>query len=221
VIDTPFSPRVIEALVEAATGGSAVNSTKPIGVYRSAGRLAGLFAKANIRLVVGSNSRVPAVRDVLNQVNAEPGGPQRIADAIEAVAHSDENQDEETTARVAAYLNRALQRDGLRLVFQTGEYRLAPLATNVTVTTALRRASDYLDFVGRHFDSALSEADSNPEGAVTAACGIVESVGKSILDELGVAHPDKQDVQGIVREVQRHLDLAPGRPDLDPTFDRF
>jgi Abortive infection C-terminus len=215
----PFSPRVIEALVEAVTGGSAAGSGRPVGIYRSAGRLGGFFAKVDIEVEIGNGSRVPTVRDVLNRLNREPGGPEKIADAIVAVAHPDENPDEETAAHVVAHMNRFLERDGMRLVLHRDEYRLVPLASSATaVTAALRQASEYLDFdaVGRHFDSALSEADSNPEGAVTAACGIVESVGKSILDELGVPHPDKQDVQGIVREVQRHLDLAPGRPDLDP-----
>jgi Abortive infection C-terminus len=213
-----FSQRVIEALVEAITGGSAAQSGQPVGIYRSAGKLEQFFGNVDIPFSVGSGSRVPAVRDALNRVNSAPGGREKISEILEAVSDPEYYPDSVTADRVATHLNGRLQRQGVQLQRQRGRYRLVSIATNAPVTDALVKMSEFLDFdaVTRHFERALRQADADPEDAVTAACGVLESVCKSLLDEMGVPHPTKQDVGGLVRAVQTQLDLSPGRPDLNP-----
>jgi hypothetical protein len=69
-----------------------------------------------------------------------------------------------------------------------------------------------LESVQRDFERALAEDD--PEDAITAACSTVESVCKSLLDEMSKPRPNKQDIQGLVREVAKHLNLSPDRDDI-------
>lgn len=88
--------------------------------------------------------------------------------------------------------------------------------TNIQVTAALQEHTDRLNLetLRRDFDRAVSQADQDPEDAITAACSTLESVCKCLLDELGQPYPNKMDVAGLMREIQKHLNLSPGRTDL-------
>lgn|SRR5262249_19655698 len=97
-------------------------------------------------------------------------------------------------------------------------YRFVSRNTNLPVTAALTEKARLLDYasVSKDFERALHQADTDPEDAITAACSTVESVCKCILDEMRVPYPSKQDIQGLTREVRKHLKLSPGRDDLEP-----
>src|SRR5688572_4031863 len=115
-----FSSRVLTALVNAVTGGSASDPTPPVGKYRAAGALEQLLGSVDIPLDVGQSSRVPAVRDAINAAHDTPNGYQRITELLEAVCDPSEYTDESTARRVAEYLNERLAREGLRLI-QSGD----------------------------------------------------------------------------------------------------
>jgi hypothetical protein len=112
------------------------------------------------------------------------------------------------------HLKRRLTLDGFELR-RAGQrhwlFRTAPEATAASALRAKIEAFD-LDSVQRDFDRALAEGD--PEDAITSACSTVESVCKCLLDLMGQPHPAKQDIQGLVREVSRHLNLSPERTDI-------
>src|SRR5690606_16453788 len=70
------------------------------------------------------------------------------------------------------------------------------------------------DSVKEDFEKSLEAVESDPEGAVTAACSTVESVCKCLLDDMKAKYPNKQDIQGLVTAVNGRLNLSPGRKDL-------
>jgi hypothetical protein len=63
--------------------------------------------------------------------------------------------------------------------------------------------------VHREFDRALEYVERDPPSAVTAACAIVESLCKLIIDEESLALPTKQTVKPLWSVVQKHLGLGP------------
>jgi hypothetical protein len=148
-------------------------------------------------------------------VNDRPDGEQLLTRIVEQVADPREYLDQpDTLDAVVDYLNPRLALDGFALRGVGQRHRLVRTATAATAASALRAKVEAfdLDSVRRDFDRELAEGD--PEDAITAACATVESVCKCLLDLMGRAHPAKQDVQGLVKEVSRHLNLSPDRPDI-------
>jgi uncharacterized protein YfkK (UPF0435 family) len=61
---------------------------------------------------------------------------------------------------------------------------------------------------------------SDPEGAITLARSLLESVLKHILDERKVAYNDKADLPELYRIVAKELNLAPDQH-TEETFKRI
>ena len=78
---------------------------------------------------------------------------------------------------------------------------------------AISEALKSLDagYVEEIWQKALDRRDSDPEGAVTAARTLLESVCKSILDEMGVTYNEKADLPKLYHETAEVLDLAPSQ----------
>lgn len=75
-----------------------------------------------------------------------------------------------------------------------------------------------IDDVLRRFDAeyvhvawakALDRRDADPEGAITAARTLLESVCKHILDDLTVAHDEGLELPKLYKLMAKHLRLAP------------
>lgn len=214
-----FSIQTIIALTEVITGGSAASRVEPVGVYRSGPQLEHFFGGANLELHIGSGSRFPTVRELLTNTNNCEDGEECIKRVIEQVVDPREYLDQpKRLGAVVNYLNRRLRLDGFEIRFVGDRHRLCSLETNAQVVSALRERAVALDFdsVRADFDRALDHADQDPEDAITAACSIVESVCKCLLDEMGQPYPARQDISGLVREVLRHLGLSPEREDIIP-----
>ncbi|HPF37584.1 MAG TPA: abortive infection family protein [Phycisphaerae bacterium] len=212
-----FSVHTITALTDVITGGAAgagQGATTP-GVYRSGSRIRQFFGGLNIEIFIGS--RVPSVREKLDELNWSPDGLETITRVIEAVSDPREyGNAKDTYQEVFEYLNQKLRPDGYEIREVGGRTRLLPLGSTAPVATALHETADSLNFdsVVADFERAMKDAETDPAGAITAACSTVESVCKSLLDEMDVAYPAKQDIQGLTREVAKRLDLSPGQPDL-------
>ena len=58
---------------------------------------------------------------------------------------------------------------------------------------------------------AFGRIDADPEGAITAARSLLETVCKHILDDVGGSYSDKNDLPQLYSEVARHLRLAPSQ----------
>ncbi len=218
-----FSTQTITALAEVVTGGSASDSSPSIGHYRSGPKLERFFGGLNVELRIGNASRVPTVLDVLQRENKQPDGQATIIQIIEAaVDPRDYLDDDDKLTAVVDYMNQRLRFDGFELR-QIGQlFKVTALATNTVAALALREKAEALDLrsVQDDFERALTEADSDPAGAITAACSTVESVCKCILDEMGKPYPTNKDIRGLVGEVAKHLKLSPGRDDLPKEWEQ-
>jgi len=58
---------------------------------------------------------------------------------------------------------------------------------------------------------ALERRATDPEGAITAARTLLESVCKHVLDEAGVGNDDKDDLPKLYRKAAEQLNLAPNQ----------
>jgi len=213
----PFSIQTIAALTEVVTGGSAADTTPSIGHYRSGPKLERFFHGLNIPLEIGNRSRVPSVQSALEWENTVENDNAAIIRVTEAVVDPRDYLDEpEKLVAVVDYMNKRLRFDGYELRRLGDAYRVVATAANSVAAAALKDKAQALDLVSVNadFDRALNEAERDPADAITAACSTVESVCKCILDELGQPYPNKKDIQGLVREVAKHLKLSPGRKDL-------
>lgn len=63
---------------------------------------------------------------------------------------------------------------------------------------------------------ALSRRNTDPEGAITVARTLLETVTKRILDEMGETYTDKDDLPKLYATVARVLDLAPNQHTEEP-----
>lgn len=220
---TRFSTQTITALAEVVTGGSAGDSSPSIGHYRSGPKLERFFGGLNVELRIGNASRVPTVLAALEHENRQPDGRATIIRIVEACADPrDFLDDEPKLLAVVDYLNKRLHFDGYELRRIGQLFKVVALATNSVAAAALKQKAKSLDLDSVHndFERALSEADSDPADAITAACSTVESVCKCILDEMGKPYPTNKDIKGLVGEVAKHLNLSPGRDDLPKEWEQ-
>lgn len=214
-----FSPQMITAIAEVVTGGSG-NSTAPskVGIYRTGTRIEIFFGNCNIEFRLANRSRVSAVLEHLTEINNKPGGAlptlTRIVEA--AVDPRDFLDYPERLRETVDYLNKRLRFDGFELREIDERHRMVNIRTEGPAVATLQEKVDVLDLdtVRRDSDRANRHADEDPEDAITAACSMLESVCRSLLREMGKPLPAKKDLSGLVREVQRHLNLSPEREDL-------
>jgi hypothetical protein len=212
-----FSVQTITALAEVVTGGSHGDPNPSIGLYRSGPQLERFFGALNMDFRTGKTSRVPAVFELLQNVNNHPEGTTTITRVIEACANPRDYLDDPTKlAAVVEYMNKRIRLDGYELRKFGQEFRVITTATNAVAAAALKDIAKTLDLtsVSNDFERALTEAETDPADAITSACSTVESVCKCILDEMGKPYPTNKDIKGLVGEVAKHLDLSPGRENL-------
>jgi hypothetical protein len=67
------------------------------------------------------------------------------------------------------------------------------------------------DHVQEAWRKALERRASDPEGAITAARTLLESVCKHILDDAGAAYDSKDDLPKLYRKASEQLNLAPSQ----------
>lgn len=212
-----LSPQTIDALAEVISGGAFNDPNPSIGIYRSAPRLEKFMRACNVEFRVGQQSRLPALADCLIAINNGPDAAKVLPRIIESAADPRDfiTEPEKLTA-VVDYLNRFLALDGFELRHQGQKVVLAPVGKSAAVIDHLVNKVDVIDFdtVARDIERALASCDSDPEDAVTAACSAVESVCRSVLIELGLELPAKQDITGLYKAVRDPLGLSPQRSDL-------
>lgn len=211
-----FSPYTVTALTEVITGGPGNSEEPPIGLYRSAYKLQEFMRDCGVFFRV-ENSRVPEVREKLSELLfIDPTGKD-IAQMIEHVADPRAYISEpEKGNAVIDHLNKALEADGFRVSVVRGKARLQKIAGDSAVVDAFGSKAKVLDFdtVTREIDRALSNAETDPEDAVTAACSVLESVCRSILIDMEEELPSQKDISGLMKALQDVLGLSPGRTDL-------
>jgi hypothetical protein len=207
---SPFSTQTIAALAEVITGGSANTNTPVVGIYRTGTDLIDFFRHLGHTINIGS--RVPSVRLYLDELHARPDGEAALARVIEQAADPRDFLDHpDRHTAVVEYLNRRLALDGFELRTVGVRVKLVRVNADAAAVCDLRariEAHD-LDSVRLDFERALTGGD--PEDAITAACSMVESVCKCLLDLMGKPYPADKSIAPLAKEVSRHLNLSPDR----------
>jgi len=206
-----FSPQFIDALAECITGGSAWHPETSI-IYRTGPAIIKFFRSIgyDINSIVGS--RVPFTQDLLIRINTVSDGFKQITRITESLLDPrDYVNREDKLENVANYLNKYLAYDGFELAKIGTTYHIVETGGTAPVTEQFASTAVYLSLpnVNADFKRAVSSIDSDPEGAVTSACSTLESVAKSILDDLGKPYPKDQSIQPLVLTTLRELKLAP------------
>jgi hypothetical protein len=205
-----FSPQYIDALAECITGGSAGSSVPSIGFYRSGMSIAKFFRSVGCDVTYGYWSRVPFTQELLNQINHEEKGFEKIVEiTINLLNPRDYVGNEEKLINVVNHLNKYLKYDGFEIIRAGVSYSLVEVGGTAPVATEFGNKALSLPSVKADFERAISCIDSDAGGAITSACSTLESVAKSILDGLGKSYPKDQSIQPLVLATMRELKLAP------------
>lgn len=213
-----LSEQSIDALAEVISGGSANGHDPSIGLYRAGWRLEAWFKEFGVPFDVKSESRLPATKTAIRgAILIDPGNGELLKPIIEKSADPrDFVREPERHSAVIEYLNKHLVYDGLKLEQAGRAMRLIEIVETAPVTGELSAMTAGIDFdtASRDLDRALRAAADDPEIAVTAACAVVESVCRSILVELEIEFPAKQDISGLYRAVRDPLGLNPMKEGL-------
>lgn len=101
-----------------------------------------------------------------------------------------------------------------QLTYQLNGYVTLAGASPATNTLAdFLKAGDFAS-IEAEFNRAISQLDSDPHAAITAASSIIEALCKTYIETFGLEMPNKQTVVPLWRSVQTHLGL-----NIDPTLE--
>ena len=206
-----LSDQSIDALAEIISGGSANVTDPSIGLYRQGWKLEVWFKNFDVPFDIKSESRLPATKTALKTALFLDNGDlmkrmiEKAADPRDFVSEPDRHKD------VVDYLNKHFVYDNLRIETTRRGVRLVEIAISSQASGELSAMAASIDFdtVSRDLDRALRAAGDDPEIAVTAACAVIESVCRSILVELDLPLPAKQDISSLYRSVREPLGLSP------------
>ena len=211
-----LSDQSVDALAYIISGGAANDGEPPIGLYRQGWKLKAWFVEFGIKFEE-SKSRFPATVEAIRfAAFVDDDLVKRIlekaADPRDFIGQSEKHK------AVVEYLNERIAYDGLRLVPSGRVVRLEELAETPSSSKALAMTAANFDFdsVQVELERALSAAKTDPEIAVTAACSLIESVCRSILDELDQPLPAKEDISSLYRAIRDPLGLEPTKEGLPP-----
>lgn len=209
------------AIVDVVTGGSGTGAASKLryGLYRSGPDLVELFGSIGIPLQIGISGRVPAVRAAINASLQSEGGRSQILKLACAALDPRLFRDNKGALEEALqHVNHALRGDGYELVARELRCEAIRLHSAATASEELRDKVDTLnmDAVAMECERALENADTDPEDSLTAACSLLESVAKTMLERLQVPLPANEDIQHLWQALRRELKLSPDRPDLEP-----
>jgi hypothetical protein len=209
-----LSEQAVDALAYIISGGSANDGEPLIGLYRQAWKLEAWFVEFGIKYEEGK-SRFPATVDAIRLASFLDDDLlkrviEKAADPRDFIGQPEKHH------AVVEYLNARLAYDGLKLIRSGRVVKLVELtsALSSSHSLAITAASFDFDSVQLELDRALNAAKSDPEIAVTAACSLIESVCRSILDELDQPLPAKEDISGLYRAIREPLGLSPTKEGL-------
>jgi hypothetical protein len=220
-MDKLLSPAALTFLYKLIVGNEQDREGKPLGLqYGNHSQIEDLFGGSNLEIVPRASQGIGSrTRDTLNRANSTPSEHNGLKKLIENVADlRGYRNDPDRNARTVQCLNETLRPDGFELRMINGRWRLFTAASGQAVTEQLDKKIGALDFdsVKVDFERALSQADNDPEDAVTSACSLVESVCKCILEEMNVSLLSKQNIQHLSESLAKELNLSPARRDIEP-----
>lgn len=131
-------------------------------------------------------------------------------------AHPVVRPDRETAEAMVANYNNHLQHDGYEL-HATGEISGRPvfgarsLIEGTRAVEQLRAVSPHVDaaYISQQITRMESSISSDPDLAIGTAKELVETVAKTILDELGIEYSRNDDLTALVKATRKALKLVP------------
>ena len=105
-------------------------------------------------------------------------------------------------------LRNALKKTNLTYV-QGGKIIGAHSTPVISLEQHIRKRN--IESVNLEFDRAISNIESNPREAISAACNILESVFKVYIEEEGLEMPNKKDLKPTWAVVRESLNFDPSR----------
>ncbi|CAO3425226.1 abortive infection family protein [Azospirillum doebereinerae] len=155
--------------------------------------------------------------DALEAVGAYNCSQRRFFRFLEALVHP-RTREEEEQRQLVAILNPLLQRDGFHLA-ETGSVSGYPVFTVKAMGGSAEAPADPLisealaafDEVSVHeaWTRALQRRATHPEGAITSARTLLETVCKHIIEDAGGTYSDRDELPKLYRTAAKHLQLAP------------
>jgi hypothetical protein len=152
----------------------------------------------------------------LLEINNSDEGKQTIEKLLTYALSSDEYSNQNERKRDLDFLGECLKEEGFKYVYEGRKIRLYTQDDNLVILDDLRlkTAAFALDTVQLDLERAQSAANTDPEDAITAACSLLESLFRTIIIASGEELPEKKDIGGLWKIVQKVLRLAPDRSDL-------
>ena len=126
-------------------------------------------------------------------------------------------RDPEDQDRIVSKLNPILRRDGYFLAPSSRVSGYPVYRVRETTATGVQPADELISEVLRSFDEsgvhaawkkALDRRITDPDGAITAAKTLVETVCKHIIDNAGGSYGDNGDLPKLYAAAAEHLNLA-------------
>jgi len=149
-----------------------------------------LFEIGGERMYDMFDVNVEAPRKIIKQVEESPLLKQQIEDAIRKLAQTSSEH----------------IRD---IVWVPQLVPLAQTPAEEQISTILSQIDS--EHIRKAWNKALSRRHSDPEGAITAARTLIESVCKYILDKAGIAYPSDVDLPKLYHLTAECLQLAPSQ----------
>ncbi len=156
---------------------------------------------------------------LLERVGFLTGSQAKIFEFLEDVVHP-VRQDAEDQGRIVAKLNPILRRDGYFLAPSNRVSGYPVYRVRETSATGVQPADELISETLRSFDEsgvhhawqkALDRRVTDPEGAITAAKTLLETVCKHIIDNAGGTYGDNDDLPKLYATAAEHLNLAPSQ----------
>jgi AbiJ-like protein/abortive infection Abi-like protein len=138
-----------------------------------------------------------------------------LEDVVHPIRRDSGDQD-----RIVAKLNPILRRDGYFLAPTNRVSGYPVYRVRETTATGVQPADELISDALRSFDEsgvhhawqkALDRRVSDPEGAITAAKTLLETVCKHIIDNAGGSYGDNDDLPKLYATAAEHLNLAPSQ----------
>jgi hypothetical protein len=157
--------------------------------------------------------------EILEQVGFLTCSQAKLFGFLEDVVHPI-RRDQDEQERIVAALNPILRRDGFYLAPSGRVSGYPAYAVRETTATGIQPADEIISKVLISFDEsgvhdawqkALDRRSTDPEGAITAAKTLLETVCKHIIDEAGGSYGDSDDLPKLYNNAAEQLNLAPSQ----------
>jgi AbiJ-like protein/abortive infection Abi-like protein len=163
--------------------------------------------------------------EVLDRAGFFSGSQSKLFRFLEDLIHP-RRRNQEEQQQIVAKLNPILRRDGYTLIagkpisgYPT--YKIIEVAATGTgpADELISKTLISFDESGVHqaWQKALERRANDPEGAITAAKTLLETVCKHIVDEAGGSYGENDDLPKLYHAAAEHLNLAPSQH-TEPLF---